>query len=123
MNLVTNALASQVLQWVLPVILGPVVYYIARWALNASDAIDNLPAVVKRAAVVAIGGALTTTLAYLHVDIPSECAALANAGADIMTGAVHACALALNTKVPLQALTAAAVAFVIHSLKKQRPNA
>lgn len=117
-----NVLTAQVLKWVLPMILGPVVYYLGRYLLNLSNAIDDLPPAVKRIAIVAIAGALTSGLAWLHIDVPSECQALVNVSADIMAGAAHACAAALNTKVPLQALTAAAVAFVIHEIKKQKPT-
>ncbi len=117
-----QTITLQVLSWVLPVVLGPVVYFVARYALNASDKIDDLPASVKRIAVIGIGTAISYAFAWLHIDVPSECAALKDVSTDIMVGAVHACAAAINTKAPLQALVAAAVAMVIHEVKKSHPS-
>lgn len=117
-----KVLALQILGWALPVVLGPVVYVVARWLLNVSDKVDELPPTAKRLVVMALGTALSAGLSYLHIAIPTECAALSNVSADVMAASAHACALALNTKVPIQGLTAAAVAFVMHQIKKSHPN-
>lgn len=117
-----NALTLQVISWMLPVVLGPLVYVVARWALNVSDNVDALPTTVKRLVVMAIGTALSAGFSYLHLTLPDECATLVNVSADVYVHAVNACALALNTKIPLQGLTAAAVAFVIHAIKKSHPS-
>jgi hypothetical protein len=117
-----NPIALQALRWILPVVLGPIVYKLGRYALNVSDKIDCLPATVKRLAIMAIGTALSTLFTYLHLTLPAECASLVNVSADIMVGATRACAEALNLQVPLQGLTAAAVAMVIHRIKMSHPS-
>ena len=115
-------LMLDVLRWTLPILLGPAVYAMSRDVLNLSTTIDYLPAIAKRGIVVMIGVALSALLAWLHLTTPDACAALTNVSADVMAEARHACALALNTKVPLQGLTASGVAMLMHALKKSNPR-
>lgn len=116
----TSLIVFKVLGWVLPVVLGPVVYFVAREVLNVSQRIDDLPPAFKRVAVVLLGGIVTAGLNTLGIAIPEACNALA--GTEVGTSAA-ACAQALGEKVPVQAVTAALVAMVIHAAKKSRPNA
>lgn len=115
-----NAITLKVLSWVLPMILGPIVYYAARELLNAAAWIDNLPPVFKRIAVVGVGTLLTAIFAALGVALPAECASLTEPS--VVGGVVQACGAALAGKVPVQGIAAGLTAMLIHAIKKQRPN-
>ena len=114
-----TAFALKVLGWVLPIVLGPVVYYVAREVLNVSRRVDDLPAPLKRVAVVLIAAVVTAVFNALGIVVPEACTALTEVSAN---ASAQACALALTQKVPVQAVTAAVVAMIIHAVKKQRPN-
>ncbi len=122
MHAIFGVVGTKVLGWVLPVVLGPLVYYVARYALNVSTAVDDLPAPIKRIAVVLIGAGLSAAFAALQVALPGECAALSADVAAATSGAVHSCVAALGTKAPVEGVVAALVAFVIHAIKKQNPR-
>lgn len=110
-----------VIGWVLPIVLGPLVYAIARSTLNVSNRIDDLPPAIKRLAVVAFGTAVVAIFSALGVTAPETCVAIGNgtvAGVD----AAQACAVALASKVPVQGVVAALVAMTIHAVKKEKPN-
>ena len=111
-----------VLRWTLPILLGPAVYGMSRDVLNLSTTIDYLPAIAKRSIVVMIGVALSALLAWLHLTTPEQCAPFTKVSADVAASAIHACTVALNTKVPLQGLAAAGVAMAIHAVKKSNPR-
>lgn len=116
-------LGLKLLEWVLPVLLGPLVYYVAREVLNVSRGVDNLPPAVKRVAVVAIGTLVTAVFGALKLTVPEACAALTDAATVAANSdAATACAAALSAKVPVQGVTAALVAMVVHAIKKQRPH-
>lgn len=108
------ALLMPVLGWILPVLLGPIVYLVAREALNAHRAIDNLPPFVKRIAVVALGGLIAAVLNVLGVAPPVECVALPDVAPE--------CLQALNTPTVVKGVTAALVAFFLHTIKKSNPH-
>lgn len=109
----TEFLTAKVLGWILPIILGPLVYVVARQALNVHDTVDNLPPIMKRIAVGAIGLAITVTFQALGVALPAEC---------VTNATTVDCSQAINTPAVLQGLTAAAVALFLHHLKKAKPN-
>lgn len=116
-----HTIYMKMLEWVLPVVLGPIVYYVAREILNASTRIDDLPAPIKRVAVVLIGGVVTAVFGALHLVAPEACVALTDS-ATVASHAVGACAAALGEKVPVQGVTAAIVAMIVHNIKKQNPR-
>lgn len=111
----------KMLEWVLPVVLGPLVYYVAREVLNVSARVDDLPAPIKRVAVVLIGTLVTAVFGALHLVAPEACTALTDA-ATVATDGVRACATALGQKVPVQGVTAAVVAMIVHAVKKENPR-
>lgn len=112
----------KVLGWVLPIVLGPVVYVVARELLNLTEKIDDLPAPLKRVAVMFIGTLMSAAFGALSIAMPEACAAIAR---DVLTPvdeALSVCARALTEKVPVQGVTAALVAMVIHKIKKSNPR-
>jgi hypothetical protein len=117
-----NVIGLKLLEWVLPVVLGPLVYYVAREVLNASERLDALPPVAKRVAVVALGTVVSAVFGALKLTAPEACVALTDATVAAGSDALHACAVALSAKVPLQGVTAGLVAMVVHAIKKERPN-
>ena len=62
-----------VLGWVLPIVLGPLVYAAARYVLNANLWIDDLPSAFKRVAVVALGLLASAVLNALDIAVPDDC--------------------------------------------------
>ncbi len=110
-------IGMKVLGWVAPLVIGPIVYFASRELLNAAVWIDDLPPAFKRVAVVLVGTIICAVLGVLGVSAPAECSALSNA-----VGDAQACAIALTQKVPLQGVTSALVAFVIHAIKKSNPR-
>ena len=112
-----NPIVQTVLGWVLPVVLGPLVYFAARELLNVSRRIDDLPPLVKRFAVVALGTLVAAGLHVLGGAVPLECVTLAE-------GVLSPeCATALNAPTVVRGVTAGLVAMILHYLKKSRPNA
>ena len=109
-----NVLKS-VLGWVLPILLGPLVYVVMREVLNATRRIDDLPPAVKRILVTVAGTALAFGVEALGVSLPSACE-------DVRNGISEACEAALLGKPFLKGITAAVVAMALHALKKSRPN-
>jgi len=112
-----NAIAMKVLGWVLPMVLGPIVYVVSRELLNLSQRVDDLPPFFKRCVVIAISVIVSAVFGALKLTAPAECINISDA-----VGAAQACAVALSAKVPLQGVVAALVAFAIHAVKKQKPN-
>lgn len=111
-----TSLLYSALGWVLPIVLGPLVYVVARYALNAGLWVDDLPPAFKRVAVVAIGGVIAAAFNALGIAPPPECV-------DMQTqAALASCAGALNAPVVVRGVTASLVAMLIHALKKSRPN-
>lgn len=104
-----------VVGWVLPILLGPIVYFAGQALLNGSQKIDDLPPAFKRIAIVVLSSVLVAIFNAAGVTVPVECQ-----GTEVV---VDACVKAINAPAVLKALTAAAVAFLMHFLKKQRPNA
>lgn len=98
--------------WVLPVILGPLVYAASRKLLNVHYTLDALPPTVKRIVVMGVGLAATAALTALGVAVPAEC--LPSAAGD--------CLNALATTPVVQGVTAALVAMICHALKKSSPR-
>lgn len=117
-----QAIGLKVLEWVLPMVLGPLVYYAARELLNLSAKVDDLPPVLKRVAVVGIGIVITGVFNVLNIVAPEQCVALTGTATAAGTDALHACAVALTQKVPVQGVTSGLVAILIHALKKQSPR-
>lgn len=116
-----HTLYIKLLEWVLPIVLGPIVYYVAREVLNVSQRVDDLPPWAKRLAVTAISAVVTTAFGALHLTAPEACAQLAPA-ADAAANAAQTCINALGDKTVVQAVTAALTAMLVHALKKERPN-
>lgn len=106
----TLAIVLKVIGWILPILLGPIVYIAAKAVLNAHDAIDRLPPIVKRIAVGALGIAVVAITQLLGVNLPAECA----------DAATRECAQAINKPEVLQGITAALVAMLLHYFKKSR---
>lgn len=109
------SVTTTVLGWVLPMLLGPVVYIVMREILNASRKIDDLPPFAKRLAVAAVGTGLAFAVEQLGLALPVECANAAD-------GISDACATALTAKPFVKGVTAAGVAMILHMLKKAKPN-
>lgn len=108
-------LGVRVLGWVLPVVLGPVVYLFARELLNATRRVDDLPPIAKRASVIALGLLVSALLNAVGVAVPPECFALPNE-------ITSECANALNAPTVVRGISAALVAMLIHAVKKAKPN-
>ena len=117
-----SAIVIKVLSWVLPVLLGPIVYYASRELLNVSRRIDDLPPSLKRVVVTLLGMIVSASLGVLGIAAPAECAALLDPAQNAAAGIGQACANALGAKVPLQGIVAALTAMLIHRIKKQRPQ-
>lgn len=111
-----NGIVTQILGWVLPIVLGPIVYLFAREVLNATRRIDDLPPIVKRIAVVGLGALVVAVFNVLGVALPPEC----YTGVDFAL--TPDCAAAINTPTVVRGLTAGVVAMVLHALKKAKPN-
>lgn len=109
-----SALSLKVLGWVLPILLAPIVYALARIMLNAHARIDYLPAWIKRGAVLALGFAVTAILSALGLTVPAECIGLPAEFSE-------QCAQALSAPTFLKGLTVAVVAMLMHALKKAKP--
>lgn len=107
-----------VLGWVLPIILGPLVYVVARQLLNVSNKVDDLPPSVKRLAVVFFGTAISAALGLLGLTAPDTCLALISEAA----ASAKDCATALGAKIPVQGVVSAIVAMLIHEIKKSSPR-
>lgn len=101
--------------WALPILLGPIVYIVARQVLNAHYSIDALPPWVKRIAVVALGTLSAAVLSALGVAVPVECVSLPNE-------VTEACARVLSEPTVVRGLTAGVCAMIVHALKKSKPN-
>ena len=112
-----DVILVKVLSWVVPVLLGPLVYVAARELLNVTRRVDDLPAFAKRIVVTLVGTVLTGALAALGVALPTECVA-SFAGSDF----TDACAQALTGKTVVQGVTAGLTAMVLHALKKSNPR-
>ena len=106
---------NSVLGWVLPILLGPLVYVAMREILNVSRRIDDLSPGVKRVLVTIAGTGLAFGVEALGVSLPSACE-------DVRNGISEACEAALLGKPFLKGVTAALVAIAIHAIKKSRPN-
>ena len=106
---------NSVLGWVLPILLGPLVYVAMREILNVSRRIDDLSPGVKRVLVTIAGTGLAFGVEALGVSLPSECE-------NVREGISEACEAALLGKPFLKGVTAAVVAMVMHTIKKSRPN-
>lgn len=117
-----TAIALKVLSWVLPILLGPLVYLGARELLNVSERIDDLPPTAKRIAVVIFGTLVSAVFGVLGVTAPQECLALAAHGISSVAEFTKPCAEALVTKAPVQGVVAALTAMVIHQIKKSNPR-
>lgn len=115
--MLTTAIVLKVLGWVLPILLGPLVYALGREILNISQRVDDLPAFAKRIVVGLIGVAMTAAFAAAGVALPTECVA-SFAGSDF----TDACATALTGKTTVQGVTAALAAMILHALKKSNPR-
>lgn len=109
-----TALALHVAGWVLPILLGPIVYVVMQQVLNVHRVIDDLPPVFKRGAVAAFGMLLVAVLNTLGVAVPQECVAFP---ADVIAD----CAKALSGPTVVRGITAALVAFAIHAARKAQP--
>lgn len=107
---------NSVLGWVLPILLGPIVYVVMREVLNVSRRLDDLSPGVKRILVTIAGTAFAFAIEALGVSLPSECE-------QIRDGVSEACEAALLGKPFLKGISAAVVAIVIHAVKKSPPNA
>ena len=112
-----NPIVQAILSWVLPIELGPLVYFAARELLNVSRRIDDLPPLVKRLVVGVLGVLLTSAFTALGVALPPECVELFRVDA-----VSEACRTALSAPDVLRGVTAALVAIAMHALKKSRPN-
>lgn len=115
--MLTSAIVLKVLGWVLPIVLGPLVYVVAREVLNVARRVDDLPPTAKRIVVGIIGTALSAGATATGIAIPTECVALVQ-GIDF----TEACSAALTGKTVVSGLTASIVAIVIHSVKKSNPR-
>lgn len=106
---------NSVIGWVLPILLGPLVYVAMREVLNVSRKIDDLSPGIKRILVTIAGTGLAFGVEALGVSLPSACE-------DVRNGVSEACEAALLGKPFLKGVTAAVVAMILHALKKSRPN-
>lgn len=104
-----------VLGWVLPVVVAPIVYFVARELLNIANRVDDLPPFVKRVAVTAIGVTIVAIFQGLGLALPPECVALPDE-------LPASCVDAINTPGVVKGVVAALVAMLMHALKKSRPN-
>lgn len=107
-----NWLQTQAYNFVLPMLLGPLVYLLVRGLKNASTWIDGQNPAIKRTLVVAV--AILVTAASNLVGQPITCDTAAANAADC-----------LNQVTPeiLKAILASGTAFLLHYLKKQHPSA
>lgn len=99
----------KVIGWVLPVVLGPIVYVLADNALNISKSVDDLPPALKRLAVVIMGTVLAAAFSALGLALPPECQAAYD----------EVCARALGTPSVVQGVVAGLVAMAMHYLRKK----
>lgn len=111
-------IVTKILEWVLPLLIGPLVYAGARELLNLSATIDDAPAFAKRIFVVLFATLVSAGFAALGLTVPPECSLLLHGGTEV----TQACAVALTQKVPVQGVTAGIVAMIIHAVKKQQPR-
>ena len=109
-------IASLVFAWILPIVLGPLVYVLARQLLNAHYTIDGLPPTAKRVIVGIVGVLLATVFQQLGVTAPPECSDSA------LPEFLKACSAALSAAPVAQGVTASLVALVLHALKKSNPR-
>ena len=107
----TSELVLKVLGWVLPILLGPIVYVAANIVLNLTRKIDDLPAIAKQFVVTLIGTAAVGALSALGIAVPPECVALPNEITD-------ACIGVLTGSMVIKGGAAAVTAFVIHAARK-----
>lgn len=112
-----TGITLHILGWVLPILLGPVVYIVARELLNVTRQVDDLPPLVKRLSVIALSALVVGAFNVLGVALPAECYL------EDSVAITTACAQAINAPSVVKAITAALVAFGMHALKKSRPNA
>lgn len=105
-----------ILGWIVPIVLAPLVYVMARELLNAHRRIDDLPPIAKRIAVVLLGTLLVGALNTLGVAVPVECYV-----GDVFAF-TEACVRAINGPTVVRGVTAGLTAMVIHAIKKSRPN-
>jgi hypothetical protein len=109
-------IAFTVAGWVLPIVLGPIVYLWARQLLNVTTWVDDLPPIFKRFAVVLLGTLVVAVLNALGIALPPECDTLPQ---DV----TQVCVSALSGSTIVRGVTAALVAMFLHALKKERPTA
>ena len=109
-------IAALVFAWTLPIVLGPLVYSLARQLLNAHYIVDGLPPIAKRVIVGIVGVLLATVFQQLGVTAPPECSDSA------LPEFLKACSTALGAAPAVQGVTASLVAFVLHALKKSNPR-
>lgn len=98
---------------VLPILLGPIVYVVARQALNIHDAVDGLPPIAKRVIVTILGAAIVVAFNALGLTLPSEC---------ISDPSAAECATALSAPAMLKGITGAVVAMIMHKFLKADPR-
>lgn len=110
-----TSLIYSILGWVLPIVLGPLVYIVAGEVLNAHRRIDDLPPVFKRIAVVGLGTLIVAVLSALGIALPPECASLPQE-------VTEACAKVLSEPTVVRGVAAALVAMLLHKLRKAKPD-
>ena len=111
------AIGVKVLSWVLPIVIGPLVYLAARGLLNAHAVVDAFPPIAKRMAVIALGFVVAGVFQVLGLGLPAECVDAAHGG-----GLTDACTGVLTGNSTVQAVTGALVAMFLHQLKKSNPR-
>ena len=106
-----NWLQTQAYNFVLPMLLGPIVYLVVRYLKQISGWVDAQGPAIKRTLVVAI--AILVTAGTNLVGQPIQCDTDALNAADC-----------LNQLTPeiLKAILASGTAFLLHYLKKQHPS-
>lgn len=101
-------LRDQAIKLVLPLVLGPVVYFSTQGLKRASTFIDGQKPIVKQGVAIAVS-ALVVALGHL---VP---------GSEIKCAIDGACALSDITPDVIKALFGAGVAFLLHFKAKQVP--
>ena len=103
---------AKAFEFVIPMLLGPLVYLIVKYLKQISWWIDSRGPAIKRTLVVAV--AILVTAGANLAGQPISC--------DVNAENVSDC-LAQFTPEVVKALLASGTAFLLHHLKKQKPNA
>jgi len=97
-----NAMLIKVM---VPVIVGPLSYFLMQWLKSVSGKVDALPPLPKRAIVLVL------------VSVITELAAISGIGSDCDGSSLSACLATLDQDA-LKAAVGAALAFGIHAVRK-----